>query len=243
MEISKITAIAPKIDQMGNHETWTNPQYNTTYYKFQVTLSNGKSGTINSKSPQSRYNIGDDVIAEYNQHGYVSKLQRPQNNQPAGNQYSGVSAQKDPFFDRSVCYKYACDFGGQRNLDKESTFKLAEYFYRVMMSYNDKQKIKMFSIALSYSILYNKNNTGKKSAEIVNDAKEIFHRITTDPVNLSQPETQSQQYQQPPAQAPVQQSVAQAVVPQNNPAATTVTNPNTDWMTDAVVDDNDDLPF
>jgi hypothetical protein len=149
-----ITSIQPAVDAQGQHETYHNQQYNTLYYKFVVTLDNGKTGKINSKSQQTRFSVGDEVIPQYNDQGYIKKIEKPDTggnsgggSAPASN---GGGRNSDPSFQLSSCYKYAVLVCKARShFDLASVKQIAEYFNGSIDSAADK---KLMSICLSYSV-------------------------------------------------------------------------------------------
>ena len=100
-------------------------------YKFEVTLSDGASGLVFSKSPQLRFGIGEEVEYEVPKEGRL-KLNRPN---PNGGSYSnntgGASAsysspKKD--YSKQHALSAACTFLNGSKATKEQIVHLAEYF-------------------------------------------------------------------------------------------------------------------
>lgn len=110
-------------------------QWESSYgvlYTFDVTLSDGTSGSVNSKAPQLRFSIGDEVEYEVPKPGKL-KLNRPQ---PAGSPYSNNSAgasasyssapKKD--YSKQNALQAACTFLNGSKATKEQITFLADYF-------------------------------------------------------------------------------------------------------------------
>lgn len=103
-----------------------------TLYTFNVTLSDGTTGEVNSKSPQLRFNIGDEVEYESPKPGKL-KLNRPN---PNGGSYSNNSggartsysggAKKD--YSKQHALTAACTFLNGSKASKEQIVFLADYF-------------------------------------------------------------------------------------------------------------------
>ena len=100
-------------------------------YKFEVTLSDGASGLVFSKSPQLRFGIGEEVEYEVPKEGRL-KLNRPN---PNGGSYSnntgGASAsysgaKKD--YSKQHALAAACTFLNGSKATKEQIVHLADYF-------------------------------------------------------------------------------------------------------------------
>ena len=99
-------------------------------YTFDVTLSDGTSGSVNSKSPQLRFGIGEEVEYEVPKPGKL-KLNRPQpaggfsnNSGGARTSYSGGS--KD--YSKQHALNAACTYLNGTKATKEQIVHLAEYF-------------------------------------------------------------------------------------------------------------------
>ena len=101
-------------------------------YKFEVTLSDGASGLVFSKSPQLRFGIGEEVEYEVPKEGRL-KLNRPNpnggsysnNSGGASTSYSG-GAKKD--YTKQNALAAACTYLNGSKATKEQIVHLAEYF-------------------------------------------------------------------------------------------------------------------
>ena len=102
-----------------------------TLYTFNVTLSDGANGEVNSKSPTLRFNIGDEVEYESPKPGKL-KLNKPN---PMGGSYSnntgGAKASygggsKD--YSKQHALNAACTFLNGSKATKEQITFLADYF-------------------------------------------------------------------------------------------------------------------
>ena len=102
-----------------------------TLYTFNVTLSDGANGEVNSKSPTLRFNIGDEVEYESPKPGKL-KLNKPN---PNGGSYSnntgGAKASygggsKD--YSKQHALNAACTFLNGSKATKEQITFLADYF-------------------------------------------------------------------------------------------------------------------
>ena len=103
-----------------------------TLYTFNVTLSDGSTGEVNSKSPQLRFNIGDEVEYESPKPGKL-KLNKPN---PNGGSYSnntgGARASysggggKD--YSKQHGLNAACTYLNGTKATKEQIVHLADYF-------------------------------------------------------------------------------------------------------------------
>ena len=102
-----------------------------TLYTFNVTLSDGANGEVNSKSPTLRFNIGDEVEYETPKPGKL-KLNKPN---PMGGSYSnntgGAKASygggsKD--YSKQHALNAACTFLNGSKATKEQITFLADYF-------------------------------------------------------------------------------------------------------------------
>lgn len=102
-----------------------------TLYTFNVTLSDGTTGEVNSKSPQLRFNIGDEVEYESPKPGKL-KLNRPN---PNGGSYSNNSGGartsysgggKD--YSKQHALSAACTYLNGTKATKEQIVHLADYF-------------------------------------------------------------------------------------------------------------------
>ena len=100
-------------------------------YTFNVTLSDGATGEVNSKSPQLRFNIGDEVEYEVPKQGKL-KLNKPN---PMGGSYSnntgGARASysgggKD--YSKQHALNAACTYLNGTKATKEQIVHLADYF-------------------------------------------------------------------------------------------------------------------
>lgn len=100
-------------------------------YTFDVTLSDGTSGSVNSKSPQLRFGIGEEVEYEVPREGKL-KLNRPN---PNGGSYSNNSGGaktsysgggKD--YNKQHALSAACTYLNGTKASKEQIVHLAEYF-------------------------------------------------------------------------------------------------------------------
>ena len=100
-------------------------------YTFDVTLSDGTSGSVNSKSPQLRFGIGEEVEYEVPKPGKL-KLNRPN---PNGGSYSNNSGGaktsysgggKD--YSKQHALTAACTYLNGTKASKEQIVHLAEYF-------------------------------------------------------------------------------------------------------------------
>ena len=102
-------------------------------YTFDVTLSDGAAGSVNSKSPQFRFNIGDEVEYEVPKEGRL-KLNRPNpnggsysnNSGGASTSYSGGS--NKPNYTKQHALSAACTYLNGSKATKEQIVHLAEYF-------------------------------------------------------------------------------------------------------------------
>jgi hypothetical protein len=103
-----------------------------TLYTFNVTLSDGANGEVNSKSPTLRFNIGDEVEYETPKPGKL-KLNKPN---PMGGSYSnntggakasyGGGGSKD--YSKQHALNAACTFLNGSKATKEQITFLADYF-------------------------------------------------------------------------------------------------------------------
>ena len=102
-----------------------------TLYTFNVTLSDGANGEVNSKSPTLRFNVGDEVEYETPKPGKL-KLNKPN---PMGGSYSnntgGAKASygggsKD--YSKQHALNAACTFLNGSKATKEQITFLADYF-------------------------------------------------------------------------------------------------------------------
>lgn len=102
-----------------------------TLYTFNVTLSDGANGEVNSKSPTLRFNIGDEVEYETPKPGKL-KLNKPNptggsySNNTGGAQASYGSGSKD--YSKQHALNAACTFLNGSKATKEQITFLAEYF-------------------------------------------------------------------------------------------------------------------
>ena len=100
-------------------------------YKFEVTLSDGASGLVFSKSPQLRFGIGEEVEYEVPKEGRL-KLNRPNpnggsySNNTGGASASYTSAKKD--YSKQHALSAACTFLNGSKATKEQIVHLADYF-------------------------------------------------------------------------------------------------------------------
>ena len=99
-------------------------------YTFNVTLSDGATGEVNSKSPQLRFNIGEEVEYEVPKEGKL-KLNKPN---PMGGSYSNntggarasYSGGKD--YSKQHALNAACTYLNGTKATKEQIVHLADYF-------------------------------------------------------------------------------------------------------------------
>ena len=102
-----------------------------TLYTFNVTLSDGASGEVNSKSPQLRFNIGDEVEYETPKPGKL-KLNKPNpnggsySNNTGGARASYSGGSKD--YTKRDGLNAACTFLNGTGATKEQIVHLADYF-------------------------------------------------------------------------------------------------------------------
>ena len=100
-------------------------------YTFDVTLSDGTAGSVNSKSPQFRFNIGDEVEYEIPGPGKL-KVNRPNpmgntfGNNTGGASTSYSSNKKD--YSKQNALQAACTFLNGSKATKEQIVALADYF-------------------------------------------------------------------------------------------------------------------
>lgn len=121
MQTAKVTAAQPTGQWEGNYGVM---------YTFDVTLSDGTAGSVNSKSPQLRFAIGDEVEYEVAGPGKL-KLNRPNpnggsySNNTGGARTSYSSGKKD--YTKSNALSSACTFLNGTRATKEQIVELAEY--------------------------------------------------------------------------------------------------------------------
>ena len=101
-----------------------------TLYTFNVTLSDGATGEVNSKTPQLRFNIGDEVEYEVPKQGKL-KLNKPNPNGGSyGNNTGGVRSNytggKD--YTKQHALNAACTYLNGTQSTKEQIVHLADYF-------------------------------------------------------------------------------------------------------------------
>ena len=102
-------------------------------YTFDVTLSDGTAGSVNSKSPQFRFGIGEEVEYEVPGPGKL-KVNRPNpmgntfgnNSGGASTSYSGGSSK--PNYTKQHALNAACTYLNGSKATKEQIVHLAEYF-------------------------------------------------------------------------------------------------------------------
>ena len=100
-------------------------------YTFNVTLSNGTTGEVNSKNPQLRFGIGEEVEYEIPREGKL-KLNRPNpmgntfGNNTGGASTSYSSNKKD--YTKQNGLQAACTFLNGSKATKEQIVALADYF-------------------------------------------------------------------------------------------------------------------
>ena len=100
-------------------------------YTFNVTLSDGAAGSVNSKSPQFRFNIGDEVEYEVPGPGKL-KVNRPNpmgntfGNNSGGASTSYSSNRKD--YSKQHALQAACTFLNGSEATKEQIVALSTYF-------------------------------------------------------------------------------------------------------------------
>lgn len=102
-----------------------------TLYTFNVTLSDGANGEVNSKSPQLRFNIGDEVEYESPKPGKL-KLNKPNpnggsySNNTGGARSSYSGGGKD--YSKQHALNAACTYLNGTKASKEQIVFLADYF-------------------------------------------------------------------------------------------------------------------
>ena len=102
-----------------------------TLYTFNVTLSDGATGEVNSKSPQLRFNIGDEVEYESPKPGKL-KLNKPNpnggsySNNTGGSRASYSGGGKD--YSKQHALNAACTYLNGTKASKEQIVFLADYF-------------------------------------------------------------------------------------------------------------------
>lgn len=102
-----------------------------TLYTFNVTLSDGANGEVNSKSPTLRFNIGDEVEYETPKPGKL-KLNKPNpmggsySNNTGGAKASYAGGSKD--YSKQHALNAACTFLNGSKATKEQITFLADYF-------------------------------------------------------------------------------------------------------------------
>ena len=100
-------------------------------YTFNVTLSNGTTGEVNSKNPQLRFGIGEEVEYEIPREGKL-KLNRPNpmgntfGNNSGGASTSYSSNRKD--YSKQHALQAACTFLNGSKATKEQIVALSTYF-------------------------------------------------------------------------------------------------------------------
>lgn len=122
MQNAKVTAAQPTGQWEGNYGVM---------YTFDVTLSDGTTGSVNSKSPQLRFGIGEEVEYEVSAPGKL-KLNRPNpqgggsySNNTGGARTSYSSGKRD--YTKSNALSSACTFLNGTNATKEQIIELADY--------------------------------------------------------------------------------------------------------------------
>jgi len=98
------------------------------FHKFSVTLDNGASGTVYSKTPQLRFNVGDEVAYEVNDKGSM-KLDKPQyGGHSAPQAQQAGTGSKDELIVRQVALKAAVEYGSSNGSDVNKVLQFAEAF-------------------------------------------------------------------------------------------------------------------
>lgn len=122
MQNAKVTAAQPTGQWEGNYGVM---------YTFDVTLSDGTTGSVNSKSPQLRFGIGEEVEYEVPAPGKL-KLNRPNpqgggsySNNTGGARTSYSSNKRD--YTKSNALSSACTFLNGTKATKEQIVELADY--------------------------------------------------------------------------------------------------------------------
>lgn len=103
------------------------------FHKFTVTLDNGSTGTVYSKNPQLRFNVGDEVAYEVNDKGTM-KLDKPQYG-GGSSSYSAPSGggSKDELIVRQVALKAAVEYACSNGADVNKVLQFAESFNNWIM--------------------------------------------------------------------------------------------------------------
>lgn len=101
------------------------------FFKFNVTLDDGKSGEVLAKS-QDRWKVGDEVEAEVNQtqYGTKLKLKKPEAQGSYGGGYSkgGMSPDKEKRITFLSCLSSAATYYSQRECTEEMLLATALRF-------------------------------------------------------------------------------------------------------------------
>jgi len=123
MQKATVTAAQPTGQWEGNYGVM---------YTFNVTLSDGANGEVNSKSPTLRFNIGDEVEYEVPRDGKL-KLNKPNpmgggfsNNTGGAKASYGGGGSKD--YSKQNALNAACTYLNGSKATKEQIVHLAEYF-------------------------------------------------------------------------------------------------------------------
>lgn len=100
-------------------------------YKFEVTLSDGATGTVFGKTPQLRFAIGEEVEYEVPKEGRL-KLNRPGSGASYGNSTGGAptsySAAPKKDYSKQHALTAACTYLNGSKATKEQVIILADYF-------------------------------------------------------------------------------------------------------------------
>ena len=101
------------------------------FFKFQITLDDGKAGEVLTKS-EDRWKVGDEVEAELNetQYGNRLKLSKPDSGNFSGGGYSkgGMSPEKEKRITFLSCLSSAASFHAQSSVTPEQVIKTAKMF-------------------------------------------------------------------------------------------------------------------
>lgn len=103
-----------------------------TLYTFDVTLSNGTTGKVNSKAPQLRFAIGEEVEYEVPKPGSL-KLNKPNPNggsysNNGGGQSGNATSTRTQNYIKQNALSAACTYLNGTKASKEQITFLADYF-------------------------------------------------------------------------------------------------------------------
>lgn len=107
------------------------------FFKFQITLDDGKAGEVLTKS-EDRWKVGDEVEAEVNetQYGTRLKLSKPDSSSFSGG-YSkggGMSPEKEKRITFLSCLSSAASFHAQSSVTPEQVIETAKKFANAAFS-------------------------------------------------------------------------------------------------------------